>query len=41
MFVNFIVYSEKLDRYMPNRLWEAGLVQVACKNATAVPFHSV
>jgi len=36
--VNFIVSSEKLDKY---RLWEEGLVQVAYKNATAVAFHSV
>jgi len=26
--VNFIVNSEKLDRQIPNHLWEAGLVQV-------------
>jgi len=26
---------------MPSRLWEAGLVQVAYKNAIAVAFHSV
>jgi len=39
--VNFIVNSEKLDRQIPNRLWEAGLVQVAYKNATAVAFHTV
>jgi len=26
---------------MPNRLWEARLVQAAYKNATAVAFHSV
>jgi len=25
--VNFIVNSEKLDRQIPNHLWEAGLVQ--------------
>jgi len=29
IFVNFIVNSEKLDRQIPNRLWEAGLVQIA------------
>ena len=27
IFVNFIVNSEKLDRQIPNHLWEAGLVQ--------------
>jgi len=26
---------------MPNRLWEASLVQAVYKNATAVAFHSV
>jgi len=26
---------------LPNRLWEASLVQAAHKNATAVTFHSV
>jgi len=27
--VNFIVYSEKLDRSLPIRLWETSLMQLA------------
>ena len=29
IFVNFIVNSEKLNKQIPNYLWEASLVQVA------------
>jgi len=34
-FVNFVVNSEKLDKY---RLWEEGLVQVAYKMLTQSHF---
>jgi len=36
IFSNFIVNSEKLDRRIPSRLWEAGFMQAAYKKATAV-----